>query len=84
VLSAVPNAVTWSAVWAARVRRDGRILFGVPAAVTTAVIAGSWFLMPVMGVVGTGVAWLGAQTVAAAVVLAVRAAAKRRLPLQRA
>jgi O-antigen/teichoic acid export membrane protein len=84
VLSAVPNAVTWSAVWAARVRRDGRILFGVPAAVTTAVIAGSWFLMPVMGVVGTGVAWLGAQSVAAAVVLAVRAATKRRLPLQHA
>ncbi|GAA5139770.1 lipopolysaccharide biosynthesis protein [Pseudonocardia adelaidensis] len=74
VLSAIPNAITWSAVWAARVRRDGRVLFGLPAAVTTAVIAGSWFLMPVMGVAGTGVAWLGAQGVAAAGVLLVRAA----------
>jgi O-antigen/teichoic acid export membrane protein len=68
-LSAIPNAITWSAVWVARVRRDGRVLFGVPAAVTTAVIAGSWFLMPVMGVLGTGVAWLGAQSLAAAAVL---------------
>jgi O-antigen/teichoic acid export membrane protein len=73
VLSAIPNVITWSTVWAARVRRDGRVLFGLPAAITTAVIAGSWFLMPVMGVVGTGVAWLGAQGVAAAGVLLVRA-----------
>jgi O-antigen/teichoic acid export membrane protein len=72
-LSAIPNVVTWSTVWAARVRRDGRVLFGLPAAITTAVIAGSWYLMPVMGVVGTGVAWLGAQSVAAAGVLLVRA-----------
>jgi O-antigen/teichoic acid export membrane protein len=74
VLSAIPNVITWSTVWAARVRRDGRVLFGLPAAITTAVIAGSWFLMPVMGVVGTGVAWLGAQSVAAAGVLLARAA----------
>ncbi|MHA6621044.1 lipopolysaccharide biosynthesis protein [Pseudonocardia sp. DLS-67] len=74
VLSAIPNVVTWSTVWAARVRRDGRVLFGLPAAITTAVIAGSWILMPVLGVVGTGVAWLGAQSVAAAGVLLVRAA----------
>jgi O-antigen/teichoic acid export membrane protein len=73
VLSAIPNVITWSTVWAARVRRDGRVLFGLPAAITTAVIAGSWFLMPVMGVVGAGVAWLGAQGVAAAGVLLVRA-----------
>ena len=72
-LSAIPNAITWTAVWAARVRRDGRVLFGLPAATTTAVIAGSWFLMPVMGINGTGVAWLGAQSVAAAGVLLVRA-----------
>ncbi len=74
VLSAIPNVITWSTVWAARVRRDGRVLFGLPAAITTTVIAGSWFLMPVMGVLGTGVAWLGAQSVAAAGILLVRAA----------
>jgi O-antigen/teichoic acid export membrane protein len=77
-LSAIPNVITSSAVWAARVRRDGRVLFGLPAAITTAVIAGSWFLMPVMGVLGTGVAWLGAQTVAAAGVLLVQASRPRR------
>ncbi|OZM79955.1 lipopolysaccharide biosynthesis protein [Pseudonocardia sp. MH-G8] len=72
-LSAIPNAITWSTVWAARVRRDGRVLFWLPAAITTAVIGGSWFLMPVLGIVGTGVAWLGVQSVAAAGVLVVRA-----------
>jgi O-antigen/teichoic acid export membrane protein len=72
-LSAIPNVITWSTVWAARVRRDGRVLFGLPAAITTAVIVGSWFLMPLMGVVGTGVAWLGAQSIAAAGVLLARA-----------
>ncbi|OLT06278.1 hypothetical protein BJF90_17540 [Pseudonocardia sp. CNS-004] len=73
VLSAIPNVVTWSTVWAARVRRDGRVLFGLPAVITTAVIAGSWYLMPVMGLVGTGVAWLGAQGLAAAGILLARA-----------
>ena len=75
LVSAVPNVVTASAVWSARVRRDGRVLFGLPAGISTVVIAGSWVLMPVMGVVGTGVAWLVAQTVAAAVVLLLRPAA---------
>ncbi len=70
-LSAIPNVVNWSMVWAARVRRDGRILFGLPAAITIAVITGSWLLMPTMGVIGTGVAWLAAQSVAAVGVLLV-------------
>jgi O-antigen/teichoic acid export membrane protein len=77
-LSSIPNAITWSTVWAARVRRDGRVLFGLPAVITTAVIAGSWLLMPIMGVLGTGVAWVGAQTVAASAVLLVRAYRARR------
>jgi O-antigen/teichoic acid export membrane protein len=73
LVSAVPNVVTAAAVWAARVRRDTRVLFGLPAAISTTVIAGSWVLMPVMGVLGTGVAWLVAQTVAATGVLLLRA-----------
>jgi hypothetical protein len=56
------------------VRRDKRVLFWLPASITTAVVAGSWFLMPVMGLIGTGVAWLGAQSIAAAGVLLVRTA----------
>lgn len=78
LVSAVPNVVTAAAVWAARVRRDGRILFGLPAGISTAVIAGSWVLMPVMGVVGAGVAWLVTQTLAAAGVLLLRPAARIR------
>lgn len=74
LVSAVPNTVTAAAVWAARVRRDGRVLFGLPAAISTVVIAGGWVLMPVMGVLGAGVAWLAAQTVAAAGVLLLRPA----------
>jgi len=72
LVSAVPNTVTAAAVWAARVRRDARVLFGLPAGISTAVIAGSWVLMPAMGVTGAGVAWLAAQTVAAAGVLLLR------------
>jgi O-antigen/teichoic acid export membrane protein len=72
LVSAVPNVVTAAAVWAARVRRDGRVLFGIPAGISTTVIAGSWVLMPVMGVTGAGVAWLVAQTVVAAGVLLLR------------
>jgi O-antigen/teichoic acid export membrane protein len=72
-LSAIPNVVNWSVVWAARVRRDGRVLFGLPAVITVAVIAGSWLLMPAIGILGTGVAWLAAQSVAAAGVLLVSA-----------
>jgi O-antigen/teichoic acid export membrane protein len=72
-LSAIPNVVNWSIVWAARVRRDGRVLFGLPAAITVAVIGGSWLLMPAMGILGTGVAWLAAQSAAAAGVLLVSA-----------
>ncbi|WP_142058361.1 lipopolysaccharide biosynthesis protein [Pseudonocardia kunmingensis] len=72
-LSAIPNVITWSTVWAARVHRDGRILFWLPAAITTAVFGASWFLMPVLGIIGTGVAWLGVQSVAAAGVLVVSA-----------
>jgi O-antigen/teichoic acid export membrane protein len=77
-LSAIPNAITSSTVWAARVRRDGRVLFGLPAATTTAIILMSWFLMPVMGVIATGVAWLGVQSVTAAGVLLARAIRRRR------
>jgi O-antigen/teichoic acid export membrane protein len=68
-LSAVPDVVTTTAVNAARVRRRMGVLFGLPAAVGTAVIVASWLLMPALGLAGVGAAWLGVQTVAAAAVL---------------
>jgi O-antigen/teichoic acid export membrane protein len=69
VLSAIPNVVTSSTTWAARVSRRGAVLFGLPAVLCVAVVAGSWVLMPVLGVTGTGWAWLGAQCAVAAVIL---------------
>jgi O-antigen/teichoic acid export membrane protein len=71
-LSAVPDVVTTTEVNAARVRRRTGVLFGLPAAVATAVVGASWLLMPVLGLPGVGVAWLGVQTAAAGAVLLAR------------
>jgi O-antigen/teichoic acid export membrane protein len=68
-LSAIPNVVTNSAVWEARVRRDRAVLVGVPATLSAAVIVGTVVLVPAMGVTGAGWAWLVAQSVLAAVIL---------------
>jgi hypothetical protein len=71
-VSAVPNVVTQSTIWSARIRRHGAVLFGIPAALSAMVIGGSWVLLPVMGVNGTGVAWLAAQCLLAAGILVQR------------
>lgn len=68
-LSAVPNVVTASTVNAARVRQRMGVLFGVPATIAITVLVLSWLLMPHLGIVGVGVAWLFAQTVVAAGIL---------------
>ena len=67
--SAIPNVVTQSTIWSARVQRRGPVLFGLPAALSAMVIGGSWVLLPVMGVAGPGVAWLVAQCLLAAWIL---------------
>ena len=72
-LSAVPNVVTNATVWAARVRRDSAVLVGLPAVQSVAVFAGTLVLVPLLGVVGAGWAWLGTQCVLAAVILLRRA-----------
>ncbi len=68
-LSAIPNVVTNSALWEARVRRRRAVQFGLPAAISAVVIAASLLLLPAVGIVGVGWAWLGAQSVAAAAIL---------------
>jgi O-antigen/teichoic acid export membrane protein len=68
-LSAVPNVVTASTVNAARVRQRMGVLFGVPATLSVIVIVASWLLMPRLGIVGVGIAWLTAQTLVAAGIL---------------
>jgi O-antigen/teichoic acid export membrane protein len=77
-LSAVPDTVVTTTVNAARVRRRTGVLFGLPAAVATAVVVGAWLLMPAFGPAGAGLAWLVAQTAAAAAVLGHRAVRRAR------
>jgi O-antigen/teichoic acid export membrane protein len=76
-LSAIPNVVTNSALWEARVRRNRAVQFGLPAATSAAVITGTLVLIPTMGITGAGWAWLAAQSVAAAAVLLYRRRAQR-------
>lgn len=71
-VSALPDVVVRATVAAARVARRQAVLVGLPAAVAAAVLAGSWLLMPRLGLAGAGAALLGAQTLAAAAVLGVR------------
>jgi O-antigen/teichoic acid export membrane protein len=68
-LAAVPYAVTSATVSAARVRRRGLVQFGVPAAAAVLVIGGSWLLLPVLGIVGAGLAWLVGQSLVALVIM---------------
>lgn len=68
-LSALPNILTASALAAARVQRRMRVLFGVPAAIATIVIAMSWVTAPWWGLTGIGLSWLIGQTVVAAALL---------------
>jgi len=77
-LSAIPNVVTNSALWEARVRRDRAVQFGLPAATSAAVITSTLVLIPTMGITGVGWAWLGAQSVAAAAILLHRRRTHRR------
>jgi O-antigen/teichoic acid export membrane protein len=76
-LSAIPNVVTNSALWEARVRRNRAVQFGLPAATSAAVIVSTLVLIPTMGITGAGWAWLAAQTVAATAILLHRRRAQR-------
>jgi O-antigen/teichoic acid export membrane protein len=64
-ISALPDAVSNVAVVICRVtRRLGySVILNLGILVTT--LVGAWVLMPSLGIVGVGVAWLGAQTVGA-------------------
>ena len=77
-LSAVPNVITQAAVWGARVRRQGTVLFVVPASIAAIVIAGTVVLVPRYGITGAGVAWLAGQSVVAAVILLQRRRSRAR------
>lgn len=70
-LSALPFALTSSAMSALRVRNRTRAVFLLNAGICTLVLSLVWVLVPVYGVRGAAVAWLVVQCVAAAVVLVI-------------
>ena len=76
-LSAIPNVVTNSTVWEARVTRHRATLIGLPAALCALVMTGTFVLVPLVGITGAGWAWLGAQCLVAALVLLRRRATRR-------
>lgn len=80
VLSAIPNVVTNSTVWEARVSRHRAVLVGLPAGLCALVIVGTVVLVPMMGITGAGWAWLGAQCLVAVVVLVHRLRARHATP----
>lgn len=70
VLSAVPQVVVGVAVSVAKIRRDLGRLIAMYLALAVLVYAGAYVALRTVGLVGVGAAWLVAQTVVAAVLLA--------------
>jgi O-antigen/teichoic acid export membrane protein len=64
-VSAVPDAVSNVAVAICRVTRKLRYSAVLNLGILAVTLAGAWVLMPPLGIVGVGVAWLGAQTLGA-------------------
>lgn len=62
VASAVPDAVTNIYVSVLRVERRLARSSGLNLAMAVIAIALAWYLLPVMGIIGAGVAWLVAQS----------------------
>jgi O-antigen/teichoic acid export membrane protein len=71
-LSALPDIVIRATIAGARVQRRQRVLVGLPALTTALILGCAWVLAPRWGLVGVGVALLGAQTLVAAGILVVR------------
>ncbi len=72
-LAAIPNVVVASAMSAARVRRRTGLQFAVPASVAGIVLLTSWILMPYLGILAVGLAWLLGSGVVATIILIGRA-----------
>lgn len=71
-LVALPSLVTDTAVSVARSRRRTTTASAILATVSVAIVAGSAALVPLIGIVGVGVACLAAETAVAAALLARR------------
>jgi O-antigen/teichoic acid export membrane protein len=64
-LSAMPDAVSNIAVAVFRAKNRLRYAVMINIGILIATVVGAWFLMPLLGIVGAGVAWLLAQVLAA-------------------
>ncbi|MGW1988780.1 hypothetical protein [Embleya sp. NPDC001921] len=71
-LSALPHLVVSTAISACRVLGRMRVVVAIQAGLATAVLTLTVVLLPVLGVLGAGVAWLAAQTATALALLAAR------------
>jgi O-antigen/teichoic acid export membrane protein len=64
-ISAIPDAVSNVAVAVCRVTVRLRYSAALNLGILVTTLVGAWMLMPPLGIVGVGVAWLGAQTLGA-------------------
>jgi hypothetical protein len=64
-ISALPDAVSNVAVAVCRVTRRLGYSTALNLGILVMTLGGAWFLMPLLGITGVGVAWLGAQTIGA-------------------
>jgi O-antigen/teichoic acid export membrane protein len=71
-LSALPHLVVSTAISACRVLGRMRVVVAIQAGLATAVLTLTVVLLPVLGVLGAGVAWLAAQTATALALLIAR------------
>jgi O-antigen/teichoic acid export membrane protein len=71
-LSALPHLVVATALTACRVLGRMRVVVAIQAGLAATVLTLTVVLLPVLGVLGAGVAWLGGQTAAALALVAAR------------
>jgi O-antigen/teichoic acid export membrane protein len=64
-ISALPDAVSNVAVAVLRVTHRLGYSAALNIGIFVATLVGAWLLMPAMGILGVGVAWLGVQTLSA-------------------
>ena len=64
-ISALPDAVSNVAVVVCRVTQRLGYSAVLNLGILVMTLVGAWFLMPTLGIMGVGVAWLGAQTIGA-------------------
>lgn len=70
VLSAVPDGITNVYAAVLRVQHRFRAVAGLNVGIAVIALAGTWVLLPRVGIVGAGWAWFGAQAVGCVVVAA--------------